>query len=537
MNKSVVLAFVVQHQRTRAISVLQITQEYAFKVLPSGHGKHAKVMIEVSDSQDAGTLVLSLPVDSLTVIYGENGEGKTTLLLDLCRTLNRYRSDRPLGIIWRDKTTGRIRLDKGTQLDAVILKGPLTENEPARLDVAFKSVFYTTSPFESARRRALAASGTIDGTPSFANNSFNGTSLCRAAGSLPKDIPFIRSAKVQIEFSDLPKLEKEVEEFIDFVFPSDLNVGDSKKRHPSVRYREQLHSLYSVLSARTRLLLAIELYRARLDGPKEARYLLTQLFDRKEPLNGSQAVGRFLSKRESISRRRVATPSVLKAIEALKKVATSVAPDKLHVYSDLLNVQLFNVLEGLQEAENLGFLHWRFLDLSSGQVALLMLFASLASALEKLRSNDSRFAVLVVDEGEMFMHPAWQRKYLHDLMKFIEYFRAYFDEIHLILATHSLIVAGDAPPNRLFDVKTGKMRNGFAYGPREVLDDVYGVKEFAGDMAESLYEKIVDFIKGTAEYRSGREAEVRSIIKQIASPQLRTYLLGELDRMKAIQDA
>ncbi len=412
----------------------------------------------------------------------------------------------------------------------------MTESESARLDVAFKSIFYTTSPFELARRRELAASGTIDGTPSFVNNSFSGTSLCRAAGALPKDIPFISNAKVQIEFSDLPKLEKEVEEFIEFVFPNDLIVGNSKKNHPSVRYIEKLRALDSVLSSRVRSL-AIELYRARLDGPKEARYLLMQLFDRKETLNGSQAFGRFLSKRESMSRRHVATPRVLKAIEALKKVAKSDSPDKLQSYSELLNVELFSILEELQEVENLGFLRWRFLELSSGQVALLMLFASLAAALEKLRSNGSRYAVLVIDEGEMFMHPAWQRKYLHDLMKFMEYFRAHFDEIHLILATHSLIVAGDAPPNRLFDVKTGNMRNGFAYGPKEVLEDVYGVKEFAGDLAESLYDKIVGFIKGTAEDRSGREAEVRSIIEQIASPQLRTYLLEELDRMKAIQDA
>lgn len=537
MKKSVVLALVVQHQKTRAISVLQLTQEYVFKVLPRVPGKRAELTIEVLDKENTRAQATSLPVDSLTVIYGENGEGKTTLLLDLCLTLTRYSRDRPLGIIWRDKKTGIIRLDIGTRLDAVALQGPMTENKPTRLDVPFAPVFYTTSPFESARRRELAASGTIDGTPSFVSNSFNGTSLCLAAGSLPKDIPFIRSAKVQLDFPEPSHFKEEVERFIAFMFPDDFVVGESKRRSRAADSMERLRSLGSELSPRASLLLAIELYRARLDGPKEAEYLLMQLFDRKEPLHGSQAIDRFLSKRASMSKWRITTPHVFRSVEALKKVAKSDSPDKLQSYSDLLNSQSTMVLAGLQEAENLGLLQWRFLDLSSGQVALLMLFASLAAALETLRAKGGRYAVLVVDEGEMFMHPAWQRKYLRDLMEFIQHFRKHFDEIHLILATHSLIVAGDAPPNRLFDVKTGEMRNGFAYGPREVLDDVYGVKEFAGDMAESLYDEIVKFLRGTTKPRSGREAAVRSLIEQIASPQLRTYLLGELERMKVPQDA
>ncbi|PRE81141.1 hypothetical protein C6Q13_26020 [Burkholderia gladioli] len=137
----------------------------------------------------------------------------------------------------------------------------------------------------------------------------------------------------------------------------------------------------------------------------------------------------------------------------------------------------------------------------------------------------------MVDEGEMFMHPAWQRKYLRDLMKFIGHYRASFNEIHLILATHSLIVAGDAPPNRLFDVKSGEMRNGFAYGPKEILTDVYGVDEFSGNMAEALYEKIVTFLR-SATPLIGRENEVKGLIEQIASPRLRHYLLGELQRRR-----
>lgn len=529
MRKPVVLALVVQHHKSKSISVLALTQEYLFQVLPKVRGKD--LTIKVIARTDASAPAKPLPVDSLTVIYGENGEGKTTLLLDLCRTLTRHSRDRPLGIIWRDEKTGAIRIDSGTQLGALTLHGPMTDKEPARFDVPFGPVFYTTSPFESARRRELAASGTIDGTPSFSTSSFNGTSLCQAVGSLPKDIPFIRSARVELRFPDAPTLEEEVERFAAFMFPEDVAANNSKRKSRTNVFLQRLRYLDTELTPHVRSLLAVELYRARLDGPKASEELLMQLVDRKEPLQGSQALGRFLSQHISRSKYRISTPHVVKAVQTFKKVATSDVLDKLQSYSDLLTAQSSMVLAGLQEAESLGLVQWRFLDLSSGQVALLMLFASLASALETLRSKGRRSAVLVIDEGEMFMHPAWQRKYLRDLMEFIQHFRENFDEVHLILATHSLIVAGDAPPNRLFDVKSGEMKNGFAYGPREVLDDVYGVKAFAGDMAESLYDEIVKFLKGATKPTPSRTTAVRSLIEQIASPQLRTYLLAELERM------
>ena len=534
-KKAVILAFVVQHFKTKVISVLALTQEYKFNVVPKARGQRAGPMIEVLGNEENVNSAVRIPVDSLSVIYGENGEGKTTLLLDVCSTLSPYGLERPLGTIWRDKL-GSIHLDPGTRLTTLRLTGPMTTDGVIRPKERFGSVFYTTSPFEAARRRQLAADGTVDVTPSFGTNSFNGTSLCRAVGSLPKDIPFIRHVKVQLEIPEDLDIDEEIERLASTMYPVGVANLESKRKPPGLRYVERLRVLALGLSQRTRFLLAIELHRARLDGPKATELLLLDLVGRKEPLVGNQAVGRFLGKHEDRSRWRITTPHILKAVEMFKKTVATESPKELLAYAGLLGSQRSMVIAGLQEAENLGLLRWRFLELSSGQVALLMLFASLSAALEALRSKGIRSVVLVVDEGEMFMHPAWQRKYLDDLMKFIKHYRDSFEEIHLILATHSLIVAGDAPPNRLFDVKSGEMRNSFAYGPKEVLADVYGVEEFSGDIAEALYEKIVAFL-GSTPSPFERETEVKRLIEQIASPKLRNYLLEELQRRRHRQHA
>ncbi|MGU7780517.1 AAA family ATPase [Burkholderia sp. PU8-34] len=542
--KPVVLALVVQHLKTKAISVLSLTPEYTFSVVPKSRGQHVGPTIHVLANEKFVNSAVQLPVDSLTVIYGENGEGKTTLLLDVCRTLNLYGREprvgingreRPLGVIWRDKS-GVIRLDPGSHQAALRLSGPMTTSESVRPEGRFGTVFYTTSPFESARRRELNAGGTMDVTPSFGTNSFSGTSLCQAASSLPKDIPFIRRVRIQLEISESLDISEEIQKFSSTLLPEELSTAKSKRKSRVTTLIDRLKKLSMGLNARTSFLLAIELYRARLDGPKAMEMLLLELVDYNAQPVESDAVSRFLVRQEARSSRRITTPHILKALERLKKVVIDQEPKGLPDYARALHSVSSMVIAGLQEAENLGLLRWNFLELSSGQVALLMLFASLSAALETLRKRSIRSVVLVIDEGEMFMHPAWQRKYLRDLMNFIAHYRKFFGEIHLILATHSLIVAGDAPPNRLFDVKSGEMRNGFAYGPKEVLTDLYGVDEFSGNIAESLYEKIVTFLRTpnpTIDHRN----KVQGLIDQVASDQLRNFLLREIQQPEQSRDA
>lgn len=534
MVKPVVLALVVQNPKTKAVSVLSLTPEFTFSVLPKAPGRGVGPTIEVRASENFNGSAVRLPVDSLTVVYGENGEGKTTLLLDVCRTLRPSGRERPLGTIWRD-SSGTIRLDPGSHLTALRLSGPMTSHENVRSEERFGTVFYTTSPFESARRRELTANGTIDVTPSFGTNSFNGTSLCQAARSLPNDVPFIRRVRVQLEISDQLNVGEELQQIASTMYPEYIDEAGMKRTPRALQRIDRLTKFASSLDARSGSLLAMELRRTRLDGPKAAERLLLELDKGAESLAGNIEVKKFLDSRDS-QRLRITSPQILKALKQLKKAAADESPKELLAYPPLLDSLSPAVIAALQEAENLGLLRWNFLELSSGQIALLMLFASLSAALETLRKRETPSVMLVVDEGEMFMHPAWQRKYLRDLTKFIGHYRSSFKEVHLILATHSLIVAGDAPPNRLFDVKSGEMRNSFAYGPKEVLRDVYGVDEFAGNMAEALYEKIAGFLRTTTS-STKRESEARSLIEQIASPELRTYLLEELQRRRHPKDA
>jgi len=181
----------------------------------------------------------------------------------------------------------------------------------------------------------------------------------------------------------------------------------------------------------------------------------------------------------------------------------------------------------LHQFTRLGLVTWSFRNLSSGQVAFLMLFSSLANAIMSLQAG--RTAFLFIDEGEMFMHPAWQRRYITDLLTFLGQYPEVSSRLHVVLSTHSLIVAADSPPNRLFNVKSGEMVNGFGYGPKDMLNYIYGVREFQGEHAGRLMESLVEHIRNRNSVSMRAEVALE-LASNIADDRLRKYLTNELSR-------
>jgi hypothetical protein len=541
MRNRLVHAFLIPMQNT--LAVLPLTTKYRIE-LSSPHGEQVQISVHAANERSFESRTdEERPVDSITVAFGKNGGGKTQLLFNVCNTIAQQRGTRPLGILWEED--GRLLFDPGSHLrrlqfqgDVQIIKRGIFEDQ-----ALFGAAFYTTSPFEASRRRlALADSDTLDVTPSFGvDNPFGGVPLLLAARALPDDLEFIQAMEVQPKLK-MPSLRSLIEEYTSERRRAGVPSEPKYASLPQDK-RGLLRQLPGHLSDFLSNALAIEMHRARLKGKEAAATLLSQLADAlphidQDPSISDSMNGRimgFLERRaEGVS---VTSYQILLAIQRacdsgqmrLKRKGSFV-----HYVRDA-NEWRADDVEGLQMAESLGLLKWSFLKLSSGQVAMLMLFASLAGALGELARKGKRFVVLAVDEGEMFMHPAWQRTFLSQLMKFLAFYRSRFDLIHLVVSTHSLIVAGDAPPNRLFDVVSGRMQNGFAAPPDELLKTVYHVPEFAGQMAEELYDKIGNYLRHGG---SDEEAQqVQGLVDQIASTRLRRYLQDEVYRRMELHRA
>ena len=102
--------------------------------------------------------------------------------------------------------------------------------------------------------------------------------------------------------------------------------------------------------------------------------------------------------------------------------------------------------------------------------------------------------LLCIDEGEMFMHPKWQRMYIDSLLKFIGQFGSLAKRTHVFISTHSLIVAADTPAGRLFDLDNQQLTNAFGYTPKQTLNSVFAVGDFTGEFNLNLLTKLSDVL-------------------------------------------
>lgn len=516
------------------LSVIPLTTKYHIKPQVEADGQLGLFIHETDDEAIDNPVVVKQAVDSITVTFGMNGGGKTRLLLNVCNTISRTSGTRPLGIIW--EASGRLLFDPGSNLRKIEIRydGKTVNHRIFDGHDLCGAAFYTTSPFEAARRRMqLLDSETLDITPSFgSDNPFGGIALLLAAQALPNDLDFIKKMEVQPKIK-IPSLQSLTEYYISSTrragSPSQERISNLTERH-----KELIRRLPSNLNDYLSKVLAIEMHRARLNSKDSANKLLDDLLveflieDLEMPIEEfiNKGVIRFLDSRSNL----ISSYQILSAIKRAKESGQMKLKHRgsFQAYVNDAKEWRTNDVEGLRLAESLGFLKWSFLELSSGQVAMLMLFASLAGALVKLASTGKRMIVLAIDEGEMFMHPAWQRTFLSQLMKFLAFYRSQFELVHLIVSTHSLIVAGDTPPNRLFDVVSGEMQNGFAAPPDELLKKVYKVPEFSGEVVEQFYEKISEYLRhgGTDD----EAEEVYRLVEKIASERLRNYLQDQVTR-------
>jgi len=87
--------------------------------------------------------------------------------------------------------------------------------------------------------------------------------------------------------------------------------------------------------------------------------------------------------------------------------------------------------------------------LSTGEEALITHFSRLHEIKRRIgRSN----LMLLIDEGDLYFHPQWQKNYIHFLMEGIS-FIFHNNKVQLVLSTHSPFIVSDLPKQNLIFLK------------------------------------------------------------------------------------
>jgi len=177
------------------------------------------------------------------------------------------------------------------------------------------------------------------------------------------------------------------------------------------------------------------------------------------------------------------------------------------------------------ESVSVGYFTTCLDGMSSGQAALMSQFCRIAKALSSMAKRRKNI-LLLIDEGDAFLHLEWQRIYIHHLNRFLamERDKLGLETLQVVMSTHSPLLATDVPRQfvcRLDEGAHGKTPIAFAATLHALLNQSFQsrtIGEFASQRINELINNLKEGIEGKRD---------KIVAESIDNP----IILAELDRL------
>lgn len=218
--------------------------------------------------------------------------------------------------------------------------------------------------------------------------------------------------------------------------------------------------------------------------------------------------------------------------------------DKLTYYESWGKELFIKIDDHLKDFINNLFAFWNledfvfkfdWLDMSSGQSAILTLFSRLYSSGKRV-VEENKTIWLFIDEGEVYIHPEWQRRFFNDLHKFLPKFYPK-NKIQLIISTHSPYVASDIPKNNIIMLKRAKntaceivdmatIPETFGANIHELLAHSFFMENGTiGEFAKDIINDLFNFLTDKETHRKWDEIIAKNVIQIVGEPIIKDQLL------------
>ncbi|KAA9038631.1 AAA family ATPase [Ginsengibacter hankyongi] len=198
------------------------------------------------------------------------------------------------------------------------------------------------------------------------------------------------------------------------------------------------------------------------------------------------------------------------------------------------------------------FINFKWRSLSSGEKALFNIYSRFYSLSNgEVITELNRNLIVLIDEGDIYLHPAWQKKFIYLLLDYLP--RVYSKmvngvkrSIQIILTTNSPIPASDLPNDcTIFLEKTSSyseekqtiitktivkdslndQKETFASNIYTLLSDSFFIKNgLIGDFASEKIDDVIKELSSGYEIPMEKREMIRKIIQQIGEPILRHKL-------------
>ncbi len=178
-------------------------------------------------------------------------------------------------------------------------------------------------------------------------------------------------------------------------------------------------------------------------------------------------------------------------------------------------------------------------DFSSGEQEMLDMYSRIYDALTKFRSTNQM--LLILDEAEIGYHPEWQRRFINNIVHFLNSMNVPDGFFQIIVTSHSPLILSDIPlscTNYLFpdnvSEKTKPSQETFGANIFDLYRNSFFLKEgMIGEFAMEKIEKVFNLVENDNTTKVSHEEimEARRITRIIADERIRNYLDTELEKL------
>ncbi|MEE3892815.1 hypothetical protein [Priestia megaterium] len=214
--------------------------------------------------------------------------------------------------------------------------------------------------------------------------------------------------------------------------------------------------------------------------------------------------------------------------------------------SDIAIIEISLNNKGLKMVENflqiyramysrIDFITFMWKGISSGEDALL----SILSRFYHLRARlVNKNVIIFLDEGELYLHPEWQRKYIDILTSYLKRIFSGSKRIQIIFSTNSPLLISDLPNHNIIFLNRfskgqahGKCRvenNGefpetFAANIHNLMVNGFFMESTIGEFSVKKTNEVIDFLKKSTE----EDMDIEEFIFQMKKNEAVISLIGE----------
>ncbi len=232
--------------------------------------------------------------------------------------------------------------------------------------------------------------------------------------------------------------------------------------------------------------------------------------------------------------------------EAIDDGHSSYFYNTISLNTDDSDLSIFNFIELYDKSFNfIPFLNFDWSDMSSGQKSQLSMFSRFFYITKKNDGtrNLKDDIIILIDEGELYYHPQWQKEFIKTLIYSLKKIYGYENEtnssreIQIILTSNSPFVASDLPTKNIVFLKKengkckvidGLQENMYTFGANihTLLSDSFFMNDgLIGSFAKHKIDNLVkSLINDTSENIQKRSKEINSIIAMIGEPIIRNKI-------------